>query len=93
MCFFPFAFLSSIAKISISIETFGHRIRRNTKEKTEIAQKAVFLIKDGDIILLDQSSTAFYLVNELILRRKLTIVIKQFPTAELLWTVPGKRSQ
>lgn len=67
-----------------NIVTFNHRTRQNTKAKREIAKKAVSLISDGDIVFLDQSSTAFYLANELINRSSLTVVTNNIEIMMLL---------
>lgn len=67
-----------------NIVTFNHRTRQNTAAKREIAKKAAALIKDGDIVFLDQSSTAFYLANELIDRSDLTIVTNNIEILMLL---------
>jgi DeoR/GlpR family transcriptional regulator of sugar metabolism len=67
-----------------NIVTFNHRSRQNISAKREIAQKAAGLIKDGDIVFLDQSSTAFYLAGELIDRSSLTVVTNNIEITMLL---------
>ena len=67
-----------------NIVTFNHRTRQNTAAKREIAQKAARLIRDGNIIFLDQSSTAFYLANELINRSAITVVTNNIEIMMLL---------
>lgn len=67
-----------------NIVTFNHRTRQNIAAKREIAKKAAALIKDGNIIFLDQSSTAFYLANELINRNSLTVVTNNIEIMMLL---------
>ena len=67
-----------------NIVTFNHRTRQNISAKREIAQKAAGLIKDGDIVFLDQSSTAFYLAGELIDRSSLTVVTNNIEITVLL---------
>ena len=57
-----------------NIITFNERTQQNIIAKRSIASKAASLIKDGDIVFLDQSSTAFYLANEIIHRSGLTVV-------------------
>ena len=57
-----------------SIVTFNNRTRQNIRAKQMIAAKAAAMIKDGDIVFLDQSSTSFYLANELVNRKSLTVV-------------------
>lgn len=56
------------------IITFNHRTQQNIAAKREIAAKAAALIPDGSIVFLDQSSTCFYLANEIIDRSDLTVV-------------------
>ncbi len=67
-----------------SIVTFNHRTRQNAEAKREIAKKATNLIKDGDVIFLDQSSTAFYLAAELVERSSLTVVTNNIEIMMLL---------
>lgn len=67
-----------------NIVTFNHRTRQNAQEKREIAKKAVSFIEDGDIIFLDQSSSAFYLANEIINRSALTVVTNNIEIMTLL---------
>ncbi len=67
-----------------NIVTFNHRTRQNIIAKRDIAKKAAALIKDGSIIFLDQSSTAFYLANELINRSTLTVVTNNIEIMMLL---------
>ena len=67
-----------------NIVTFNHRTRQNVGAKREIAQKAAALIKDGSIIFLDQSSTAFYLAGEIMDRSSLTVVTNNIEIIMLL---------
>ena len=67
-----------------NIVTFNHRTRQNADAKREIAKKAVDLVKDGDVIFLDQSSTAFYLAAELVGRSSLTVVTNNIEIMMLL---------
>lgn len=57
-----------------NIITFNQRTQQNINAKRLIAQKAATLIKEGDIVFLDQSSTSFYLANEITNRSGLTVV-------------------
>ena len=63
---------------------FNHRTHHNSEAKRIIAKKAVSLIKDGDVIFLDQSSTAFYLANEILNNRSLTVVTNTIEIISLL---------
>lgn len=67
-----------------SIITFNHRTRQNTNAKRDIARKAAALISDGSIVFLDQSSTSFFLANELINRSSLTVVTNNIEIMMLL---------
>ena len=67
-----------------NIVTFNRRTRQNVNAKKEIAQKAATLINDGDVVFLDQSSTAFYLANEIINRASLTVVTNNIEIMMLL---------
>ena len=66
------------------ISTFSHRTKHNISAKREIARKAAALIKDGDIVFLDQSSTTFYLACELMERSSLTVVTNNVEIMMLL---------
>lgn len=67
-----------------NIVTFNKRTRENITSKRKIAKKAAQLISDRDIIFLDQSSTAFYLANEIINRSSLTVVTNNIEIMILL---------
>jgi DNA-binding transcriptional ArsR family regulator len=67
-----------------NIVTFNHRTRQNITAKRDIAKKAASLIKDSNIIFLDQSSTAFYMANELINRSSITVVTNNVEIMMLL---------
>ena len=67
-----------------NISTFSNRTKYNISAKREIAKKAAALINDGDIIFLDQSSTAFYLASELMHRSALTVVTNNVEIMMLL---------
>ena len=69
---------------SSNIVSYNHRTRQNVHAKREIAQKAAALIKDGDIVFLDQSSTAFYLADEIANRSSLTVVTNNIEIMILL---------
>jgi DeoR/GlpR family transcriptional regulator of sugar metabolism len=56
------------------IPAFDYRYGQNAAAKREIAEKAVTLIKDGSVIFLDQSSTAFCLAAVLPNKSSLTVI-------------------
>ena len=67
-----------------NIVTFNQRTKQNVDQKREIAKKAASMIEEGQIIFLDQSSTAFYLADELVNRRGITVVTNNIEVMMLL---------
>lgn len=65
---------ATLVKKHSNIVTFNQRTQLNAHAKRLIAKKAASFIEDGNIIFLDQSSTSFYLANELLNRSTLTVV-------------------
>ena len=63
---------------------FSSRTVQNVEEKRRIAQLAKRLVKNGDIIFLDQSSSAFYLAEALMDNRTLTLVTNNVQILSLL---------
>ncbi len=54
--------------------SFNLRKDKNSKEKKEIARKAISLINPGDTIFMDASSTSLYLARKLINMDHITII-------------------
>ncbi len=67
-----------------NVATFSSRTRQNTTAKRLIAKKASGLVQDGDILFLDQSTTSFYLANEIVHRSSLTVVTNNIEIMMLL---------
>lgn len=67
-----------------NIITFNHRTKQNIEAKREMAKKAANMIKERNIVFLDQSSTAFYLANELVNRSGITVVTNNIEILMLL---------
>lgn len=67
-----------------NVISFDKRSQHSIDAKKVIAKKAAALIKDGDIIFLDQSSTAFFLANEIINNHTLTVVTNNIAILSLL---------
>lgn len=67
-----------------SVIAFNKRYHHSVEEKKAIAKKASKLIKDGNIIFLDQSSTSFYLANELLNKNALTVITNNIEILYLL---------
>lgn len=57
-----------------NILPFTTRAYDSVAEKQIIAKKAAGLVKDGDVIFLDQSSTCYFLAMELIDKKGITVV-------------------
>ncbi len=67
-----------------NIVAFNKRTQHNINEKRIIAKKAKTLIKDGNIVFLDQSSTSFYLASEIINNHTLTVITNNITIMNLL---------
>lgn len=63
---------------------FGIRHQEHSEEKNLVGRKAAELINDGDSILLDASSTAYYLALNLKERSRLRVVTNGIEIARLL---------
>ena len=61
--------------------SFLRRFKNNAAAKLAIVQKAASLVNDGDSILLDASSTAYYLARALSAREKLRVMTNGFEVA------------
>ncbi|MBC7879613.1 MAG: DeoR/GlpR transcriptional regulator [Anaerolineales bacterium] len=64
--------------------SFLLRFQKNAAAKLAIAREAAVLVNDGDSILLDASSTAYYLAQALSDRRKLRVMTNGFEVAREL---------
>lgn len=69
---------------------FAARGRQNVEAKRMMAEIAKRLVKNGDIIFLDQSSSAFYLAEQLSENRTLTVVTNNVEILALLAASPLK---
>lgn len=54
--------------------TFETRMRHSTRTKQAIARSAAALVRDGDVIAIDSSTTCFHLAQELLSRRNLVVI-------------------
>ena len=61
--------------------TLAERAKVNEPAKYRIARRAAEMVQDGDLILLDDSTTALYMVPHLKKRKSLTIVTNGVETA------------
>ncbi len=67
-----------------SVTDFNKRTHHNISAKKIIAKKAAKLIKYGNIVFLDQSSTSFYLANEIFNQSSVTVVTNNIEIISLL---------
>lgn len=75
---------AELVKNSSQIIPFSTRAYCNVSAKKAMARKASHLIQDGDIIFLDQSSTAFFVAYELVKKSKITVVTNNIEIIALL---------
>ena len=69
--------------------SFVRRYEQNVAAKLAIAREAAILVKDGDSILLDASSTDYYLARALSDRQELRVVTNGFEVARELAENPS----
>lgn len=69
---------------SSTIPAFSLRAHHNIAAKKIMAQKAAKFIQDGDIVFLDQSSSAFYVAYEVIKKQNITVVTNNIEIITLL---------
>ena len=65
-------------------DSFLRRYKQNAAAKLAIAREAAVLVNDGDSILLDASSTVYYLAKALVERRHLRVMTNGFEVAREL---------
>lgn len=70
---------------------FKSRVQINADSKKKIARWASELVSDGDVILLDASSTAYHMATYLEDRRNIVVVTNHIETARALSIDPTKR--
>lgn len=70
---------------------FNSRVQINADSKRKIARWASELVADGDVLLLDASSTCYHMATYLEDRHNITVVTNHLETARLLSTDPTKR--
>ncbi len=75
---------AEIIRSRTNVSSFSTRAHKRSVEKEIIAEKAVKLIHDGDIVFLDQSSTAFFLAQRLAEFKNLTVVTNNLEILILL---------
>lgn len=73
-----------LIKNSSQIIPFSARAHQNIAAKKIMAKKASHLIHDGDIVFLDQSSSAFFVAYELLKKANITVVTNNIEIISLL---------
>jgi len=73
-----------VERRAIAHTSFSDRHREHAPEKEALARAAAPLIEDGDAILLDASSTVYYLAQTLTHRQRLRVVTNGLDVARLL---------
>ncbi|SDG51080.1 DeoR/GlpR family DNA-binding transcription regulator [Klenkia brasiliensis] len=63
---------------------FETRLRHRQAAKEAIAEAVAPLVRDGDVIALDSSTSCWYLAAQLVDRRGLVVITTSLPTATLL---------
>lgn len=73
-----------LAKNSSQVLPFSARAHYNIPAKKIMAKKAAALVQDGDIVFLDQSSSAFFVAGELPRKAGVTVVTNNIEIINLL---------
>ena len=68
---------------------FNIKLSRLMEEKKKVAKSAAELVEDGDTVILDSGTTAFYLASELVKKRGLKIITVDVKIAEKLARYPS----
>lgn len=69
---------------------FSARMQANATEKKKIAAKAAALVNDGDVVMVDGSSSGMYLVSKLAEKRGVTIITNGIEALHFLASFPIK---
>lgn len=68
---------------------FNIKLAQLVEEKKKIARLAANLVEDGDVVILDSGTTAYYLASELVKKKGLKIVTMDVKIAEKLARHPN----
>lgn len=75
---------AQLIKNNSQIIPFSTRAHQNIAAKKIMARKADHLVQDGNIVFLDQSSSAFFVAYELIKKKNITVVTNNIEIISLL---------
>ena len=73
-----------LSKTNVNVLPFNIRLHDRVQEKKLIAQKAAPLVHDGDIVFLDQSSSAMFVARALMQAARVTVVTNNVEILSLL---------
>ena len=73
-----------LSKSNVTVLPFNVRLHDRVQEKKLIAQKAAALVHDGDIVFLDQSSSAMFVARALMQAARVTVVTNNVEILSLL---------
>ncbi len=74
----------AVAATAITERSFMEKSIRNKQGKARVAQKAVELVEDGDVLLLDSGSTVLSVAKQLVLKRNITVFTNSLKAAQHL---------
>ena len=72
----------AVAATSITERTFLEKSICHKQEKARIAKKAIELVQDGDVVLLDSGSTVLSVAKQLVLKRDITVFTNSLRAAQ-----------
>ena len=64
--------------------SFAMRMKSNSSEKRKIAEKAIDLVCDGDVVFVDASSTTMHLIHRLTDKKGITVITNGIPALHYL---------
>lgn len=75
---------AKLASVNNLTPSFSFRSKQNISEKKKIARLAVSLVKDGDVIFLDGSTSAFFMADYLKEVKNIKVITNGIDTLSLL---------
>ena len=73
-----------LAKTNVNVLPFNTRLHDRVREKKIIAEKAASLVHDGDIVFLDQSSSAIFVARAMMSKARVTVITNNIEILSLL---------
>lgn len=75
---------AEIVNHSSNVLPFSTRTHKNIEAKQTIAHKAKALIKEGDVVFLDQSSSSYFLATQMVDMKSVTVITNNLEILNLL---------